>query len=326
MSGRPARLVAAAVLAAAILAGCGDDGGSAGPSTQAPVAVAPGPARPPTQAANGPLYVDANTRPLAVKLGDPRDPVHQRFRQPPRSGLLFDLDTGEVLWRKDPTRILPIASLTKMMTATLVAERLAPDDKARISKEVLGYSGSGVGVLPRGKRVSVENLLNGLMLVSGNDAAIALALRAAGSQKAFVARMNQRAQELGMSCTHYASPSGIVDAHNHSCASDLAAQARMVLDVPRLAAIVKRRRVRLRFPIKGGRLELYNTNPLLRRGYPGVIGVKTGYTDAAGRCLVAAAQRGGRRLGVVLLHSPDPERHARVLLNRGFRVLAHEGQ
>lgn len=317
------RRAAVALLATAALAGCGSSAGSTPePATQAPAAVAPGSARPPLQAANGPLYVDPVTRPLAVKLSDLDDPIDQRFRQPPRSGLLFDLDTGEVLWRKDPTRILPIASLTKMMTAVLVAERLAPDDKARITKEVLNYSGSGMGVLPRGKRVKVETLLHGLLLVSGNDAAIALALRASGSQKAFVARMNERAQELGMACTRFASPSGIVDEDNHSCASDLAAQARALLDVPRLARIVARRRARLPFPIKGGRIELYNTNPLLRRGFAGTIGVKTGYTDAAGRCLVAAAERNGRRLGVVLLHSPDPERHARTLLTRGFRLAA----
>ncbi len=280
----------------------------------------PQPARTPLQPANGPLYVDPVTRPIAVRLSDVHDPIRQRFRRPPRAGLLFDLDSGEVLWRKDPNRVLPIASLTKIMTAVLVAERLAPDAMARITPEVLNYSGSGMGVLPRGKRVKVETLLHGLLLASGNDAAIALALRAAGSQRAFVARMNERAQELGMRCTRFASPSGIVDEGNHSCASDLAAQARALLDAPRLARIVRSRRARLPFPIKGGRLELYNTNPLLRTGYPGALGVKTGYTDAAGRCLVGAAERGGRRLGVVLLHSPDPERHARVLLNRGFRV------
>ena len=313
--------VALLATAATVLTGCGSGSRvAATPPTQAPAAVAPQPPKPPLQAANGPLYVDPVTRPIAVKLADLRDPVRQRFRRPPRSGLLFDLDTGEVLWRKDPTRVLPIASLTKMMTAVLVSEMLADDDKARITKEVLAYGGSGMGVLPKGKRVKVRTLLHGLLLVSGNDAAIALALRTSGTQKAFVAQMNHKAQALGMACTRFASPSGIVDEGNHSCAADLAAQARAVLDVPRLARIVSRRRARLPFPIKGGRLELNNSNPLLRHGYPGVIGVKTGYTDKAGRCLVAAAQRNGRRLGVVLLHSPDPERHARTLLDRGFRL------
>ena len=102
--------------------------------------------------------------------------------------------------------------------------------------------------------------------------------------------------------------------------ADLAALARRVLDTPRLARIVRRRRAVLPFPIKGGRLHLSNNNPLLQRGYPGVLGVKTGYTNEAGRCLVAAARRNGVRLAAIVLHSPDPGTQARQLLSRGFRV------
>jgi D-alanyl-D-alanine carboxypeptidase len=207
-----------------------------------------------------------------------------------------------------------------MMTALIVVRREKPTAKVKVTKEALAYKGSAVGVLPRGKRIKLETMLNGLLLPSGNDAAIALAQRVSGTVARFVARMNAQARAFGMSCTHYTSPDGFEDAGNHSCATDLAALARAVLDQPRLARIVKRRRAVLPFPIKGGRIYLYNNNPLLRTGYPGTIGVKTGFTDAAGRCLVAAARRGGRRLGVVLLHSPDPGRQARVLLDRGFRL------
>jgi D-alanyl-D-alanine carboxypeptidase (penicillin-binding protein 5/6) len=225
-----------------------------------------------------------------------------------------------VLWRHLPDRVLPIASLTKMMTALIVVRRERATDKVRVTKEALAYKGSAVGVLPRGKRIKLETMLNGLLLPSGNDAAIALAQRVSGTVARFVTRMNEQARAFGMSCTRYSSPDGFKDAGNHSCATDLAGLARAVLDQPRLARIVKRRRAVLPFPIKGGRIELFNNNPLLRTGYPGTIGVKTGFTNAAGRCLVAAAQRGGRRLGVVLLHSPDPGRQARVLLDRGFRA------
>ena len=93
-----------------------------------------------------------------------------------------------------------------------------------------------------------------------------------------------------------------------------------MLRVPRLARIVRRREAVLPFPIKGGKLYLYNNNPLLRQGYRGITGLKTGYTDAAGRCLVATARRGALKLGVVLLHSPDPAGQARRLLDRGFAV------
>jgi len=100
----------------------------------------------------------------------------------------------------------------------------------------------------------------------------------------------------------------------------LAAIARAVLDQPRLARIVKRRKAILPFPIKGGKLWLYSHNPLIVAGYPGATGIKTGYTDAAGQCIVATATRHGRRLGVVLLHSPDIGKQATRLLNAGFRA------
>ena len=258
--------------------------------------------------------------PLAVRLEDPRDAVHVDFRKPPRSGLLFDVDTGRVLWRQRPERVLPIASLTKMMTALVVVDRVGPKAKVKITKEALTYTGSGVGLLPRGKRIAVDTMLHGLLLPSGNDAAIALALRAAGSQARFIALMNRRAEQMGLVCTHFTTVSGIKDRGNHSCAPDLAAIARAVLREPRLARIVRRRSAVLRFPIKGHKLYLYNNNPLLRGGYRGTTGVKTGYTDAAGRCLVATARRGPIRLGVVLLDSVDPGRQATRLLDRGFAV------
>jgi D-alanyl-D-alanine carboxypeptidase (penicillin-binding protein 5/6) len=285
------------------------------------------PARRSVEAPPGPLLDSATAplagggtapSPLAVRMEDPRDIVHVQFRHPPRSGLLFDVDTGRVLWRQRPERVLPIASLTKMMTALVVVDRLPDSARARITKEVLSYTGSGVGLLPRGKRIPVRTLLHGLLLPSGNDAAIALALRAAGSQAGFVALMNRRAEIMGLACTRFSSVSGIKDAGTHSCAPDLAALARAVLREPRLARIVRRRSVVLPFPIKGRKLYLYNNNPLLRSGYRGATGIKTGYTDAAGRCLVATARRRTIRLGVVLLDSPDPGKQARRLLDRGF--------
>ena len=262
----------------------------------------------------------AAARPLSLELERLPDPVVIRFHRPPRAGLLFDLDTGDVLWRRNPTAALPIASLTKMMTALLIVKQLPPDAKVRITKEALAYKGSGVGVLPRGKRVKLETLLNGLLLPSGNDAAIALAQRASGTVARFVERMNEQAAEFGLTCTRFSSPDGFEDAGNYSCPVDLAALARADLDEPRLARIVKRRRAVLPFPIKGGRLFIFNNNPLIRLGYPGITGLKTGYTAKAGRCLVVTAKRGGVRLGVVLLHSPDPAVQARKLLDRGFRL------
>jgi serine-type D-Ala-D-Ala carboxypeptidase (penicillin-binding protein 5/6) len=262
--------------------------------------------------------------PLAVTL-DGGDLVHRHFAHPPRSGLLFDLSTGRVLWRRAPTRVLPIASLTKMMTALVVADRLGPHARVPITRRALRYRGSGVGLLPRGKAIRVRTMLYGLLLPSGNDAAIALAQRAAGTVRRFVGLMNARARTLGLVCTRFSTPSGFRDAGNHSCAADLAAIARAVLREPRLASIVGARSAELPFPIKGGKLYLYNNNPLLRMRYPGTTGVKTGYTAAAGPCLVATAQHGHRRLGVVLLHSPDTAGQARKLLDAGFEVSERTG-
>ena len=287
----------------------------------------PPPEAPGADAAPGPLQESGTAplagggtapSPLAVRLDDSRDSVRAQFRNPPRSGLLFDLDTGRVLWRHAPQRVVPIASLTKMMTALIVVDRVPKRARVKITKEALAYTGSGVGMFKRGKRIDVSTMLHGLLLPSGNDAAIALSLRAAGSQARFVGLMNQRAREMGLACTRFSSVSGIKDQGNHSCAPDLAALARAVLREPRLARIVRRRSAALRFPIKGGKLYLYNNNPLLRMGYRGTTGVKTGYTDAAGRCLVATVRRGPVRLGVVLLDSPDPGRQAVRLLDRGF--------
>jgi serine-type D-Ala-D-Ala carboxypeptidase (penicillin-binding protein 5/6) len=308
---------AAALVAGLIAAGCGGAG--------QPLPVQTPPVRPKApqeqiQAANGPILVGPGPSPLAVKLAAP-DLIRMPFHKPPRAGLLFDLDTGQVLWRRNPTRVLPIASLTKMMTALLVVAGEPPGARVRITKEARDAPGSRVGLLPKRKPVRVESLLYGLLLPSGNDAAHALAQKVAGTSRAFIVAMNAKAQQLNLGCTHFTSVDGFVDAGNHSCAVDLAALARAVLDQPRLARIVGARSAVLRFPIKGGKLYLFNNNPLLRTGYAGTIGVKTGFTDAAGHCLVAAVKRHGHRLGVVLLHSPDTNAQARKLLDRGFRAL-----
>jgi D-alanyl-D-alanine carboxypeptidase (penicillin-binding protein 5/6) len=254
---------------------------------------------------------------------DPRPsplPVRMEFRKPPSAGVLFDVDSGKILWQKGPTRELPIASLTKMMTGLLIAERHRPGERVEITPEALAYEGSGVGVLPKGERVRLEALLHGLLLVSGNDAAIALAQHDAGSVGDFVRRMNRRARELGLTCTHFTSPHGLQDEGNYSCALDLAALARADLANPRVRGIVGDDHERFKFPIKGGFLDLHSNNPFLQQGMPGITGLKTGYTDAAGRCYVTTQRSGGRHLGVVLLHSPDPLAQVPKLLRAGFEA------
>jgi serine-type D-Ala-D-Ala carboxypeptidase (penicillin-binding protein 5/6) len=247
--------------------------------------------------------------------------VNVHLNTKPAAALLFDVDTGRVLWRLHPLRIRPIASVTKLMTALLAAERLPVDATALIKKEAVRYTGSMLGVLPRGRRVAVQTLLYGLMLPSANDAAVALADRMAGTDRKFAQLMNRRARELGLSCTHYVSSYGL-QSGNRSCAADLAALTRIVMRQPRIAHIARHRRANVRFPyLKGKHLQLYSTNPLMRLGYRGTIGLKTGYTDPAGHCFVGVVRRGEHTLGVVLLKSVDTGGQAIKLLNAGFRTL-----
>jgi serine-type D-Ala-D-Ala carboxypeptidase (penicillin-binding protein 5/6) len=280
-------------------------------------------------------FVSTARSPIGLPLGKPplalggidsptADPVHVAFPEPPRAGLLFNLSTGQVLWQLNPYIRLRIASLTKMMTALLTVQSAPPDAPVLITREAVDMPGSKVGVLPLGKHVKLETLLYGLLLPSGNDAAVALAQHVAGTVNKFVTRMNTEAAQLGMGCTHYSSPSGYYDQYNFSCAADLALLAHVDLEQPRIASIVRTNTAALPFPIKGGRLYLYNNNPLLIYGYPGTTGLKTGYTEEAGDCLVATAERHGVRLGVVLLHSPDPGTQASELLNRGFEGVYHQ--
>jgi D-alanyl-D-alanine carboxypeptidase len=131
--------------------------------------------------------------------------------------------------------------------------------------------------------------------------------------------MNAKAQMLGLHCSHFASPSGIDDG-DQSCVADLAALTRIVMSQPRIARIVRQAHAAVPFPIKGGKLFLNNTNPLLRMGYPGTIGLKTGDTEKAGRCLIAVVRRGGRTLAAIVLHSPDPQLQVRRLFAKAFRA------
>lgn len=257
----------------------------------------------------------------AMVPAPPAEQISLSFKHWLRSGLLFDVPTGQVLWEHNPQEVLPIASLTKMMTAVVVVAHSQPTDRVLITPQAVHFTGSGIGLLPLHKQVPELALLYGLLLPSGNDAAIALAQHVAGTRAGLIAMMNERARQLGLSCTHFTTVSGIVDEGNHSCAIDLALMAHVLLEQPLLARIVASRSAVMPFPIKGHKLYLYNNNPLLIVRYPGADGVKTGFTDASGPCLVATARRGGRWLGVVLLHSVNPLTQAERLLNAGFAKL-----
>jgi serine-type D-Ala-D-Ala carboxypeptidase (penicillin-binding protein 5/6) len=264
--------------------------------------------------AAGEFALEPATAPLPVKV---------RMKKPPAAGVLFDVDTGEVLWQRHPRTLHPMASLTKMMTALLISGAHVPTELVAVSRNAAHTAGSATGLLPRGKLVPLEPLLQALIMISANDAAVALAEHDAGSVPRFVARMNREARLMGLGCTHFSTPNGLKDRNNRSCAADLAALARADLAEPRIARIARTSTATPGFPIKGGVLHLSNNHYFLDHGVRGlpaakVTGLKTGFTDGAGRCYVTTARLGGRHLGVVLLDSPDPLRQVPRLLAAGF--------
>ena len=227
-----------------------------------------------------------------------------------KSAVVLDAFSGRTLFAQNADERSLIASTTKIMTGLLVAERCALDESVTVSPEAVGAEGSSLYLAPN-EELSVEALLYGLMLHSGNDAALALAIHSAGSAEAFVAQMNARAAQLGLHSTHYANPHGLDSRENYSTARDLAKLAACAMDDPVFHKVVSTKTARF------GTRSFANHNKLLWR-YPGAVGVKTGYTKAAGRILVSAAERDGRRLIAVTIHDPnDWADHAR-LLDRGF--------
>ena len=242
--------------------------------------------------------------------------VPRRLRISARSAILVDANTGRVLWEKAPHRRRPIASTTKIMTATLVLERLPLERLVKVPPAATRTPLVREG-LRRNERVSAWKLLDGLLIFSGNDDAYALAAATAGSKPRFVNLMNEKARVLGLRSTHFTSVSGVVDKGNYSTAWDLAALTRYALRDARFRKIVATKIARVKWSAPTFGKVYVNKNQLLRT-YRGADGVKTGWTTLAGHCLVASAHRGGRGLIAVLLHSGDPYRDARRLLNFGF--------
>src|SRR3954451_1605075 len=191
--------------------------------------------------------------------------VHYRFKHPPVAGILFDVKTGSVLWQRHPRLEDPIASLTKMMTALLVARTDSPGDHVLVTRKAAQTPGSATGLLPRGKEVPPEPLLQALIMISANDAAVALAEHDAGSVTRFVKEMNRQAESMGLDCTHYSTPNGLRDRNNYSWPVDLAELARPDLPNSRLAEIPQTRHAKPRFPINGDHVYPSNTHCLYRR-------------------------------------------------------------
>lgn len=227
---------------------------------------------------------------------------------------LVELD-GVPLWAAAPARRLPPASLAKLMTALVVDAQAAPDAIVVVSARAAGAGGARMG-LEAGMRIAVTDLLAGLLVRSANDACLALAEHVAGSEARFVARMNAQAEAWQLRDTHFANACGFDAPAQYSSASDIAALARRVVANPRLAARVASPRATAR-TVDGRRFALTSTNALL--GYvPGLRGVKTGYTNGAGRCLAGYAERDGHTVLIVLLGARDRWWDAVAMFEQAF--------
>jgi len=231
------------------------------------------------------------------------------------AAFLVQAQSGAVLYEKDAFVARPPASLTKMVTALVVLDRCALDDLATVTATAAAAGGSEIGLRP-GETIAVRELLKGLMLPSGNDAAACLAEHVAGSQSAFAELMNAKAAELGAVNTHFVNPSGLTAEGHYSCARDLAVFGLAVRLQPFLAEIIRQPSATVHW--SSGRSEaVANLNRLLSR-CQGCDGVKTGFTTPAGRCLAASAERDGYALMCVVLKSPDSWTESGALLNWGF--------
>ncbi|MCD7947483.1 MAG: D-alanyl-D-alanine carboxypeptidase [Oscillospiraceae bacterium] len=228
-----------------------------------------------------------------------------------QAAILIEADTGRILYEKNADAQRSIASTTKLMTALVVAERgLDMQQKVVIKPEWTGAEGTSL-YLKANDEITVEALLYGLLLQSGNDAAIALAGYCAGDVDTFVSWMNLKAEDLEMTHSHFENPNGLDDEGHYSTASDMAILAQAVMHNKTLAAIVGTKSI----TVDGW--SFVNHNKLLWR-YDGCIGLKTGYTGDAGRTLVSCAERDGLRLIAVTLGAPDDWNDHSKLFDYGF--------
>lgn len=235
-----------------------------------------------------------------------------------RAAIIIDMDSKQVIDELNPHARLAEASLTKVMTVLVALDLMKADQVVTVPPSInqLPWDSTRMG-LKVGERLTVRELLYGVFLNSGNDAAITLS-DAATSRQAFIDRMNAKAAALGMTDTHFVNPTGLDDPAHYTSAADLArAASELESHYPEVAAIASVFRITLPATAEHPAYPLYNLNDLIRT-YPGATGLKTGWTGRAGGCLVATATRNTRHLMVVVLGSPSVFKEASSLLDYGF--------
>jgi D-alanyl-D-alanine carboxypeptidase len=234
-----------------------------------------------------------------------------------RAAIVVDLTAGQILYQQDQSTRYADASLTKMMTAMVAADLLPLDTVITVPDAATQVEPNHMGISP-GEKLTVRELLDGLLLDSGNDAAEAIAMGIVDRPK-FIDFLNQKAAALHLRATHFTNPSGLDDTDHYSSAYDLAViGATLLADYPDLRTIVGSKQISIYSTPQHKAFNPINIDRLLST-YPGAIGIKPGYTGAAGYCLAAAATRNGRTILVVVLGSTQHFTDAATLLDFGFR-------
>ncbi len=222
-----------------------------------------------------------------------------------KSAILMCADSGSIVFEEMAETPLPMASTTKIMTALLTLEfmRACENKEIEITEEMVRVEGTSMGLMP-GNIVSLEALVQGMLLCSGNDAANAAAMAVSGSTEKFVSLMNDKANLIGMKNTKFVTPSGLDKDDHHSTAKDMAVLGAYAMENDDFAKIVSQKSMKVKFINPSKTVNLKNHNKLLRL-YEGCIGIKTGFTKSAGRCLVSCAEKNGVRLICVTLNAPS---------------------
>ena len=265
-------------------------------------------------AAAAALSVSAYTAPV-LPAPEPDEPPELTAE----AWILYDADADVVLASKNATEERPMASVTKIMTALVVADNAELDEKVRISEKAANVGESEIG-LYAGERWIVKDLLAGLLIRSGNDAAMALAEHVGGSEEGFADMMNAKAEELGLEHSHFVNPHGLDDPEHYTSAADLVTMAEAALERPYLSRLARTRLVSFTPSPNGVARRAQTTNRLLGV-YPGVVGLKTGYTGRAGLVLVSVLEQGDRTLIAVVMGSEGHFDDTRELLDYGARTL-----
>ncbi|MBQ6142949.1 MAG: D-alanyl-D-alanine carboxypeptidase [Clostridia bacterium] len=235
-----------------------------------------------------------------------------------QSGILICADSGSVIWSKNETEPLPMASTTKIMTSLLALEHMEAcgNKEIEITEEMVRVEGTSMG-LRAGNIVNLEALVQGMLLCSGNDAANAAAIAVGGDVNNFIDLMNEKAKMIGMENTKFSTPSGLDKDNHHSTAKDMAILGAYAMENENFLKITSQKSMPVKFLSPNKTVRLKNHNKLLRL-YDGCIGVKTGFTKLAGRCLVSCAEKNGVRLICVTLNAPNDWDDHMSLYNFGF--------